>query len=154
MRNRSDRNIHYGRALTEGYTVYNRLVPAAYLERYVLVVEDDPMLRELYRSALRAAGYAVVAVGDGVDALRRVEDKPPDAVVLDLGLPRLNGRDVQRELKSAPDTKNIPIVVVSGSDTSDLDPRDFACVLSKPISADSLIVAVESCLRRSWRPAE
>lgn len=109
------------------------------------------MLRELYRSTLKAAGYAVVAVGDGVDALRRVEDERPDAVVLDLGLPRLNGRDVQRELKSAPDTKHIPIVVVSGSDTSDLDPDDFACVLNKPISADALIVAVENCLRRSWR---
>jgi CheY-like chemotaxis protein len=130
---------------------YNSSVPAAFLERYVLVVEDDPMLRELYRSTLKAAGYAVVAVGDGVDALRRVEYERPDAVVLDLGLPRLNGRDVQRELKSAPDTKHIPIVVVSGSDTSDLDPDDFACVLSKPISADALVVAVENSLRRSWR---
>ncbi len=133
---------------------YNPDVPAAFVERYVLVVEDDPTLRELYRSTLRAAGYAVVAVSDGIDALRRVEGDPPDAVVLDLGLPRLNGRDVQRELKSAPDTKHIPIVVVSGSDTSDLDPDDFACVLNKPISADALIVAVQNCIRRSWRVAD
>ena len=123
-------------------------VPAAYLERYVLVVEDDPTLRELYRSGLRSAGYAVVAVGDGLDALRRVEREAPDAVVLDLALPRLGGRDVQKELKSAPDTKHIPIVVVSGTDTSDLDPDDFACVLNKPIDVDALIVAVQNCLRR------
>jgi len=123
-------------------------VPAAYLERYVLVVEDDPTLREMYRSGLRAAGYAVVAVADGLDALRRVEREAPDAVVLDLALPRLGGRDVQKELKSAPDTRNIPIVVVSGTDTSDLDPDDFACVLNKPIDVDTLIVAVQNCLRR------
>ena len=123
-------------------------VPAANLERYVLVVEDDPTLRELYRSSLRAAGYAVVAVSDGLDALRRVEREAPDAVVLDLALPRLGGRDVQKELKSAPDTKHIPIVVVSGTDTSDLDPDDFACVLNKPIDVDALIVAVQNCLRR------
>jgi CheY-like chemotaxis protein len=123
-------------------------VPAAYVERYVLVVEDDPTLRELYRSALRGAGYAVVAVADGLDALRRVERDAPDAVVLDLALPRLGGRDVQKELKSAPDTKHIPIVVVSGTDTSDLDPADFACVLNKPIDVDTLIVAVQNCLRR------
>jgi len=129
-----------------------RTVPAAYLERYVLVVEDDPTLREMYRSALRAAGYAVVAVSDGLDALRRVERETPDAIVLDLGLPRLGGRDVQKELKSAPDTRHIPIVVVSGSDTSDLDPDDFACVLAKPISSDALINAVQKCLTRSPRP--
>ena len=129
-------------------------MPAASTDRHVLVVEDDPTLRELYRSTLRGAGYAVVAVGDGVDALRRVERARPDAVVLDLGLPRLPGRDVQRELKSAPDTRNIPIVVVSGSDTSDLNPADFACVLNKPISTDALVAAVQDCLRRPWRAAD
>ena len=124
-------------------------MPAAFLDqRYVLVVEDDPTLRELYRSTLRGAGYAVVAVGDGVDALRRVERDTPDAVVLDLGLPRLNGRDVQRELKSAPDTRHIPIVVVSGHDTSDLDETDFACILQKPVNPDSLLSAVQNCVRR------
>jgi CheY-like chemotaxis protein len=126
-------------------------VPAASVERYVLVVEDDAPLRELYRSALRAAGYAVVAVEDGVDALRRVERGRPEAVILDLGLPRLSGRDVQRELKSSPDTQHIPIVVVSGTDTSDLNPEDFACVLNKPISAEALILAVQHCLRAPGR---
>jgi CheY-like chemotaxis protein len=127
-------------------------VPAA-VERYVLVVEDDPALRELYRSSLRVAGLAVVAVSDGVDALRRVERARPEAVVLDLELPRLNGRDVHRELKSAPDTRNIPIIVVSGNDTSDLNPTDFASVLQKPVSGDALLVAVQNGIRRSWRAA-
>jgi CheY-like chemotaxis protein len=126
-------------------------VPAAFVERYVLVVEDDPALREIYRSTLRAAGYAVVAVADGLDALRRVERDRPDAVVLDLGLPRLGGRDVQKELRSAPDTMHIPIVVVSGSDTSDLEPDDFACVLNKPVDAEALVLAVENSLRRRRR---
>jgi DNA-binding response OmpR family regulator len=123
-------------------------------ERYVLVVEDDPRLRELYRSTLRAAGYAVVAVADGLDALRRVEREPPEAVVLDLGLPRLGGRDVQKELRSAPDTMHIPIVVVSGNDTSDLAPDEFACVLTKPVDADALVLAVENSLRRRRRLPE
>jgi CheY-like chemotaxis protein len=122
-------------------------VPSALLDQYVLVVEDDPAMRELYRSALRSAGYSVVAVEDGLDALRRIERKRPDAVVLDLGLPRLHGRDVQRELRSGLETRHIPIVVVSGEDTSDLDPAEFACVLCKPIDADALITAVQNCLR-------
>ena len=115
----------------------------------VLVVEDDPGLRNLYRAALTSAGYAVVAVEDGVDALRRVDDRVPAAVVLDLGLPRLNGRDVSRELKSRPDTRDIPIVVVSGTDTRDLNPDDFACVLRKPIHPEAVVSAVERSLRRS-----
>jgi CheY-like chemotaxis protein len=123
-------------------------VTAAFFQQSVLVVEDEAPLRELYRSALRAVGYAVVAVDDGLDALRRVERTPPDAVVLDLALPRLSGRDVHRELKAHPKTHDIPVIVVSGTDTSDLDPNDFACVLKKPISIDSLIHAVQNCLRR------
>jgi CheY-like chemotaxis protein len=72
--------------------------------RSVLVVEDDPQLRELFKTVLRAAGYAVVAVEDGADALRRLEHAVPSVVVLDLALPRVDGRDVHRELKSRPDT--------------------------------------------------
>jgi DNA-binding response OmpR family regulator len=124
---------------------------AATAERYVLVVEDDPTLRELYRSGLTIAGHAVVAVEDGIDALRRVERRRPDAVVLDLGLPRVSGRDVQRELRANPETRNIPIVIVSGTDVSDLNPNDFACVLRKPISVEKLVAAVQDCLRRARR---
>src|SRR4051794_17475935 len=57
----------------------------------VLVVEDDQQTREMYRAALMAAGFVVVAVEDGLDALRVLEQRRPSAVVLDLGLPRLAG---------------------------------------------------------------
>ena len=72
-------------------------MPAALMARsLVLVVEDDAGTRELYRTTLRNAGYAVVGVEDGVDALRFLELNTPAAVVLDLGLPRLPGQDVGR----------------------------------------------------------
>ena len=119
--------------------------------RKVLVVEDDSSLRELYRSALVSAGYSVVAVEDGMDALRRVERDAPQAVVLDMALPRMNGRDVQRELSSRPETSGIPIVVVSGSDISDLNEADFASVLRKPIHAEAVVYAVDKCFRRARR---
>jgi CheY-like chemotaxis protein len=121
--------------------------------QFVLVVEDDPGLRDLYRSTLRSAGYTVVAVDDGIAALRAVEARHPVAVVLDLALPRLNGRDVQKELKAHPETSRIPIIVVSGNDVSDLHQDDFASVLAKPISGERLIAAVHECLRNNWRSA-
>jgi len=123
-------------------------MPLSSWERYILVVEDDAALRDLYRSALRAVGYAVIGVEDGVDALRLVENQRPAAIVLDLGLPRLHGRDVQRELKANPATARIPVIVVTGKDTSDLDPIDFPYVFRKPTSPEALITAVEKCLRR------
>ena len=123
-------------------------MPTSSSWRRILVVEDDPQLRELYRQALRAAGYVVAAVEDGVDALRQIEHSRPALVVLDLSLPRVNGRDVNRELKSRPDTSTIPVVVVSGADISPDEAKDFACVCRKPCDADRLVQAVDQCLRR------
>lgn len=113
----------------------------------VLVVEDDAALRNLYRASLQLEGYAVIAVEDGLDALRYIDTTAPSAIVLDLDLPRLGGRDVQRELTAGMDTNGIPIVIVTGGDTSDLNPKDFACILRKPLHPEKLVDAVRRCLR-------
>jgi CheY-like chemotaxis protein len=114
----------------------------------ILVVEDDRALRQFYRDTLVAVGYAVVAVEDGMDALRWLEQgMVPQAIVLDIGLPRLSGRDVHQELKAHGRRRPIPIVVVSGTDISSLDPSEFACVLQKPVTSKALLEAVEKCLR-------
>jgi DNA-binding response OmpR family regulator len=69
--------------------------------------------------------------------------------VLDLGLPRLDGRDVQREMTASIETRGIPIVIVTGGPTDDLDPNDFACILRKPLEPHELITAVRDCLRKA-----
>jgi DNA-binding response OmpR family regulator len=114
----------------------------------VLVVEDDPELRTLYRTTLALAGYAVTAVEDGVEALRRIELDAPALIVLDITLPRLDGRDVHREITSSAATAATPIVVVTG-DTERLDRSEFPCVLQKPVDLDDLVAIVERCLRQS-----
>ena len=118
-------------------------------DQSVLVVEDDSALREVYRTALRTAGFSVVAVGDGASALRSVENRRPSAVVLDLALPYVGGRDVQRELKARRSTRDIPIIVVSGTDMSDLDERDFAMLLPKPVEPDELVTNVEHAIQKA-----
>ena len=117
-----------------------------------LLVEDEAALRELYRGALRSAGYSVVAVEDGASALRQVEDWQPSAVVLDLALPHVDGRDVHRELKARPETCQIPVVVVSGTDMSDLQAREFASLLTKPVEPDVLVENVDKAIRRARDP--
>ena len=126
-----------------------RTLPFTSWEHYILVVEDDPELRDSYRSALRAAGFAAVGVEDGPDALRLAEIQRPSAIVLDLALSRLDGREVQRALKSNPHTRDIPIVVVAGTEIKDLNLNDVACLLRKPINGQSLVVAVQHVVRHS-----
>ena len=114
----------------------------------VLVVEDDQPLREFYRVTLRYAGYAVVAVEDGLDALGWLEQHTPDIIVLDLTLVRVSGRDLQRELRAHAETRDIPIVVVTGDDTSDLNRSELACVLHKPVTGAALVEVVGRCLKK------
>lgn len=118
----------------------------------VLVVEDDAQLRGLYRNALTAAGFAAVAVQDGLAALNYVADvEAPDAVLLDLGLPRVHGRDVYRELSTTVTTSHIPIIVITGEPPGLAD-NEFACVLRKPIDIEALLDSVRNCLRKTPSP--
>jgi len=117
----------------------------------VLIVEDDQPLRDFYRATLRYAGYSVVAVEDGLDALGWLEQHSPAIIVLDLTLVRVSGRDLQRELRAHAETRDIPIVVVTGDDTSDLNKSELACVLHKPVTGAALVETVERCLKKEAR---
>jgi CheY-like chemotaxis protein len=99
------------------------------------------------------SGYTVVAFEDGIDALRHIETDAPDLVILDIELPRLSGRDVQQELAAHATTRNIPIVVVTGSETAALDPRAFFCILRKPVAEDRLVAVVEHCMKHARQPS-
>ena len=113
--------------------------------RTILVVEDDEDLRRLFRTALMLAGYDVLEAGDGLEALLRIDQTPPDLVVLDLVLPRLSGIAVQQEIAAQAVTRQIPVVVITGSG---VDPSELqvACFLRKPVAPDQLVDVVASCL--------
>ena len=119
----------------------------------ILIVEDDPGLRYVYRAALSVSGYDVICAGDGIEALYQLDADLPDLVVLDLTLPRLSGRDVQREISANARYRHIPILVVTG-DPGDLVESANLCILRKPVDPATLSDAVDRCLRRtnpSWR---
>jgi DNA-binding response OmpR family regulator len=111
----------------------------------LLIVEDDDDLRRFFRMALTVAGYDVQEAGDGVEALRLVDNDPPDLVVLDLMLRALDGISVQQELASRAYTRHIPIVVVTGS-ALEATGFNVACVLRKPVLPEELIKTVATCL--------
>ncbi len=111
----------------------------------VLVVEDDDDLRHLFRVTLALAGFDVAEARTGLEALERIDHNPPDLVVLDLGLPEISGAVVREQIAAHAHTRDVPVVVVTGSDAN-LDALDVNCVLRKPVSPAQLVSTVQSCL--------
>jgi two-component system response regulator MprA len=109
----------------------------------ILLVEDDAPLRTVLAEVLREDGYAVEEAADGrlaLDALRAA----PDAVVLDLQLPRLDGPGFIRELRDHPDGARVPLLVISGAaQAADVADRLGAdALVRKPFDLDELLGAV------------
>jgi two-component system response regulator RpaA len=117
------------------------------MAKRILVVEDNADLRRLFRTALSLAGYDVDEAADGIDALRIIETRVPHLVVLDLMLRSLDGRSVQQELAANVFTRDIPIVVVTGS-ALEVSGINVSCVLRKPVMPDQLVETVRHCLVR------
>lgn len=86
----------------------------------VLVVDDDPAVREIYRLALERAGHRVVVAADGMAGLDMVSTASPDLVLLDIRMPKLDGIELLRRIASDPATKGIPVVMLSNYDDPNL----------------------------------
>jgi DNA-binding response OmpR family regulator len=115
----------------------------------VLVVEDEPQIAQIVRDYLQHAGFAVVTTGDGAEALRLTRERRPDLVVLDLGLPHLDGLDVAKRLRRDTD---IPIIMLTARvEESDrligleVGADDY---VTKPFSPRELVARVRAVLRR------
>jgi len=116
--------------------------------RDVLIVDDDPDIRDAVGECLRYEGYDVHSAADGRDALDRLEyGLRPAVILLDLMMPVLNGFDVLEALKSRPEWKSIPVVIVSanrGYEAEDLS--GAVSILRKPVNVDRLLAAVEQAV--------
>ena len=117
--------------------------------KQILVVDDEPRIAEICRDYLERAGFKVTLADNGTDALALARTKRPDLVVLDLGLPRLDGLDVTRALRKH---SNVPIIMLTARvEESDkvtgleLGADDY---LTKPFSPKELVARVRAVFRR------
>ncbi|HQX88532.1 response regulator transcription factor [Ornithinibacter sp.] len=121
----------------------------------VLVVDDDETIRRTLRINLRARGYEVEEVATGRDALATLDDAPADLVILDLGLPDLDGVEVLRRLRAR---SRVPVVVLSARQQSDdkVEALDEGAddYVTKPFGMDELMARVRSALRRGGGDAD
>jgi twitching motility two-component system response regulator PilH len=83
------------------------------LKKHVLVVDDSPTDRQIVTTLLQKQGYEVTTAVDGEDALDKIAAERPPLIVLDIILPKMNGYQVLRQLKTAPETRDIKVILVS-----------------------------------------
>ncbi|RYF95577.1 MAG: response regulator transcription factor [Caulobacteraceae bacterium] len=124
------------------------------MSRSILIVDDDPHIRELLDFALTKAGYATRQAEDGVAALAAVEEQAPDLVVLDINMPRLDGLEVCRRLRAMGST---PILFLSSRDDEidrvlgiELGADDYVV---KPFSPREVTARISAILRRAQAAA-
>jgi two-component system KDP operon response regulator KdpE len=119
-------------------------------EARVLAVDDEPAIRRFLQVSLSAHGYRVQEAERGEEALVAVADQRPDLVILDLGLPDLDGIEVTRRIR---DWSSVPIIILSvrGQETDKIAALDAGAddYLTKPFSTGELLARMRVCLRRA-----
>lgn len=118
----------------------------------VLLVEDSATQREMISGFLKQKGLKVTVANDGVEALEKVEVNRPDLVLLDIVMPRMNGYECCRRLKSNPKTNKIPVVMCS-SKSEQLDrywglKQGADAYLAKPFHPGELLRTLKQFLKR------
>ena len=117
----------------------------------VLIIDDDPVIVEAMSARLGHAGHEVHSASDGESGLAAVEELRPDVILLDITLPDVDGFEVNRRLKAAPDLAGIPVIFVSANAKDWAKRAAFSMgakfYLSKPYDFDRLMSAVRSTFK-------
>jgi len=126
-------------------------VPTTIPEARLLVVEDEPNIRELLATSLRFAGFEVHVAADGATALKQAAEHDPDLVVLDVMLPDMDGFTVTRKLRGA--GRLLPIVFVTARDSLDDKIKGLTVggddYVTKPFSLEEVVARIRAVLRRT-----
>ena len=124
----------------------------------ILIAEDNPVNRELLRELLEVRGHTVVEACDGEEALRIIEQSQPDLVLLDIGMPLLDGFGVIRKIRENPRFASMPVVAVTAfamrGDWEKILSSNFDGYLSKPVDARSLVQELDRVLSQQGEQKE
>jgi DNA-binding response OmpR family regulator len=131
------------------------VLPSSSESRTVLIVEDDPDIAELVARYLDKAGFTSQRESSGREALKRIAEKPPDVLVLDLMLPHVDGLEICRRLRANEATAGIPIIMLTarGDESERIVGLEIGAddYLAKPFSPNELVARVRALVRRAQR---
>ena len=118
----------------------------------LLLVEDDDMIREMVQLTLELYDHAVSWAGTGVEAIQRARDDRPQLILMDVGLPLMDGYDATRALKADPATKGIPVIALTAAAGQEDRRRALDAGAdeyeTKPIDFDRLMAKMDTLLKR------
>ncbi len=119
-------------------------------EPLILIIDDEPNVRLVFRTALASAGYTIVTAEDGEAGLRAVKESRPDLILLDLNMPILNGMEVLHRLRESGDLVPVVIVTAHGDVPNAVQAMKLGAIdfLSKPLSPEHLRATVAEVLER------
>lgn len=116
----------------------------------ILLAEDDELIREMMSRHLTLSGYKVITVGDGAKAILAARKEQPDLILLDMGLPLLNGWQAAHRLKTLPETRHIPVIAVTAFAMAEDQLRCISvgcdAFESKPVNLDRLLATMQQLL--------
>jgi len=122
------------------------------VQPYILVMEDEDALATLLQYNLEKEGYDVAVASDGDEGMLQIEERIPDLVLLDWMLPKLSGIEVCRRIRNRPETRNLPVVMLTarGEETDRVRGLDTGAddYLTKPFSMVELMARIRAVLRR------
>jgi two-component system phosphate regulon response regulator PhoB len=125
---------------------------------YVLIVDDETDLAHLIEFNLRQAGFAPRVAGTGAEALRMARERTPQLVILDLMLPDMSGVEVCRQLKALPETRAVPVMMLTARGEEEDRVKGFEVgaddYVVKPFSVRELVLRAKAVLRRASGPVE
>lgn len=116
--------------------------------RRLLVVDDSALIRAVARASLEGAGFETIVAESGAEGLELAASDAPDAILLDVVMPELDGPAVLAALRESPATAQIPVILVTGSEheRSEFESLGAAGAIAKPFQADELPDAVRAIL--------
>lgn len=128
------------------------------MQAQILIVEDEPAIREMIAFALRTQSYQPICAQDGKDAIAAISEKIPDLILLDWMLPGMSGIDLVKRFRKEPNTREIPIIMLTakGDETDRITGFDHGVddYVVKPFSARELLARIKAVLRRSRETEE
>ena len=126
-----------------------------YNKRTILVIEDDKSISSFICTALQSSGYTVLTAADGVQARQMFVSHGPELILLDLGLPDIDGVEI---IKWVREWSSVPIIVVSahGRETDKVEALDFGAddYITKPFSPKELVLRVNNIIKRVYKDDE